>query len=315
MSKDAPKIKALAPWFGSKRTLAPKIVQELGPHSSYWEPFCGSMAILLSKPRARAENVNDLHGDLINLARVVQDGTLGPRFYRRARRILFHEEFLRDARDEMLALRDWDGELSVARALTFLVFSWMGRNGSAGLPVTERGGNVCVRWSSSGGEPGTRWLSVVESIPAWRRRLRGVTILKRDGFEVVAKIRDEPKVVIYVDPPYLAKSDAYRHDFKTCEPGSLLAGAQDDHARLAEALSRFERARVVVSYYEHPRLAELYPSSSWTKRDVPTRKYLANATGARRTNTEHVAPEVLLINGPSYAKADRPDAPLFGGEQ
>ena len=37
-------IKALAPWFGGKRTLAPRIVAELGPHRAYWEPFCGSLA-------------------------------------------------------------------------------------------------------------------------------------------------------------------------------------------------------------------------------------------------------------------------------
>ena len=38
------KIRALAPWFGGKRTLAPAIVQQLGKHTQYFEPFCGSMA-------------------------------------------------------------------------------------------------------------------------------------------------------------------------------------------------------------------------------------------------------------------------------
>lgn len=36
------KIKALAPWFGAKRNLAPVIVGLLGEHRIYWEPFCGS---------------------------------------------------------------------------------------------------------------------------------------------------------------------------------------------------------------------------------------------------------------------------------
>jgi site-specific DNA-cytosine methylase len=40
------KIKALAPWYGSKRTLADRIVKELGPHKFYVEPFCGSCAVL-----------------------------------------------------------------------------------------------------------------------------------------------------------------------------------------------------------------------------------------------------------------------------
>lgn len=37
------KISAIAPWFGSKRTLAPRIVEVLGEHRAYWEPFCGSL--------------------------------------------------------------------------------------------------------------------------------------------------------------------------------------------------------------------------------------------------------------------------------
>ncbi|KKK94504.1 hypothetical protein LCGC14_2682220 [marine sediment metagenome] len=47
---DGPKIKAIAPWFGGKRNLAPKIVDALGDHRVYWEPFCGSMAVLMAKP-------------------------------------------------------------------------------------------------------------------------------------------------------------------------------------------------------------------------------------------------------------------------
>jgi DNA adenine methylase len=60
-------ITALAPWFGSKRTMASDIVEALGPHSVYWEPFCGSMAVLLCKNACSVEVVNDLHDDVINL--------------------------------------------------------------------------------------------------------------------------------------------------------------------------------------------------------------------------------------------------------
>lgn len=37
MSDAAPMtIRSLAPWFGGKRTLAPRIVAELGTHTQYW---------------------------------------------------------------------------------------------------------------------------------------------------------------------------------------------------------------------------------------------------------------------------------------
>lgn len=64
------KIKAIAPWFGGKRNLAPDIVKALGKHTAYWEPFCGSMAVLLAKPESASETVCDLHEDVTNLARV-----------------------------------------------------------------------------------------------------------------------------------------------------------------------------------------------------------------------------------------------------
>lgn len=84
----APSISAIAPWFGGKRTLAPRIVAELGEHRCYWEPFCGSMAVMLAKPKCPMETVNDLHGDLINLARCIQHRAAGPTLYRRLRRTL-----------------------------------------------------------------------------------------------------------------------------------------------------------------------------------------------------------------------------------
>lgn len=45
------KIRAIAPWFGGKRTLAEEIVRELGKHTQYFEPFCGSAAVLFAKDR------------------------------------------------------------------------------------------------------------------------------------------------------------------------------------------------------------------------------------------------------------------------
>ena len=48
-----PKITAISPWYGSKRILAPRIVELLGDHKMYYEPFCGSMAVLLAKPAAK----------------------------------------------------------------------------------------------------------------------------------------------------------------------------------------------------------------------------------------------------------------------
>ena len=46
-------ITAIAPWFGGKRTLAPKIVQQLGKHTQYFEPFVVRWLCCLRRNRAR----------------------------------------------------------------------------------------------------------------------------------------------------------------------------------------------------------------------------------------------------------------------
>lgn len=68
---------------------------------------------------------------------------------------------------------------------------------------------------------------------------------------------------------------------------------------LANALHRFKRARIVVSYYEHPALAELY--QGWTKRRLKATKAMVNQ-GTRDKGGAVEAPEVLIINGPSYGE-------------
>jgi hypothetical protein len=43
------KIKAIVPWFGSKRSMGPTIAEELGRHRAYFSLGCGSMADLFAK--------------------------------------------------------------------------------------------------------------------------------------------------------------------------------------------------------------------------------------------------------------------------
>lgn len=296
------KIRAIVPWFGSKRVLAPRIVEALGPHRAYWEPFCGSMAVLLAKPVCSQETVNDLHGDLVNLGLVIQHPELGPQLYRRLRRTLVHEELHRCSKavcstpgiwtpfrtDPMrLEKRDLD------RAYWYFIASWLGRNGTIG--THNYNNNFCARYTVNGGIQGTRFASAVDSLPAWRRRMREVTILQKDGFELLGKIEDQAGVAIYCDPPYLREtrcpsggfnrtsgSATYIHDFES-----------EDHDRLAESLRRFRLARVVVSYYDHPRLAELYPG--WSKELIPVAKGMA--VQGKRGSKKVEALEVLLVNG------------------
>lgn len=276
------KISAILPYFGGKRTIAPAIVKEIGKHSVYWEPFCGSLAVLLEKRQVISETVNDLNGDVTNLAKVIaSDDWVALKD--RLDRTHFSQGLFRELRQRLA-----DGKCTdrIDRACCFFVESWMGRNGVAGTRASNTA--FCVRYTSNGGDPATRFGSAVESIESWHERLKGVVILEECGIGICGRIEDKPGTVIYADPPYLAKGAKYRVDF-----------SDDDHNRLAETLGRFSRTRVIVSYYDDQRLDALYPK--WTKRHIKATKAMVNQ-GMRDSSGVTKAPEVLLINGPSYSE-------------
>lgn len=290
------KIKALAPWFGGKRTLTPTIIQEIGSHKAYWEPLCGGISVILQKERCRLECINDLHGDITNLAMVIASPA-AEKLYERCVRTLYSEGVFEASKAAIAAgllncaiNPDHVDDENVARAFHYLVLSWMGRNGAAGTARINY--QFTMRYTGNGGDSATRWVNVTSSIPAWHDRLRGVIISRKDVFELLEKIDDAEGTAIYLDPPYLEEGDSYKHSFTT---GGGMFG--DDHQRMAELVKRLKRARVVISYYDHPRLHELY--DGWTFRDCAMNKalHVQNKRGAEKS----IAPEVLIINGPSYA--------------
>ncbi|MEO0476630.1 MAG: DNA adenine methylase [Planctomycetota bacterium] len=296
----AMKINAFVPWFGSKRTLAPVIVTELGKHRMYFEPFCGSMAVLFAKKPSPNETANDMHGHLINLARVLQDEQLRPELYEELQSTLYSTDLFNESRAFMNGVPHVETAAmpSFSAAYHYFIVSWMGRNGTAG---TERiNYQKATRWTPGGGSGPTRFRNAVSSIPAWAERLRNVDIQNIDGFELINKVSDEPGVVIYADPPYKHRGRGgarYEHEFDDGN-GGIFAGL-DDHARLASSLRRFENARVVVSYYDDAEIRELY--DRWTVVDHTRQKnlHVQNRRGAGECD----APEILLINGKSYGGA------------
>lgn len=316
------KIRALAPWFGGKRTLAPRIVAELGKHTQYFEPFCGSMAVLFAKEPSQKETVNDLHGDLVNLARCIKWPESAELLYSRligtvmaegllddARAVLDDEELLQTVAEEADEYPGAATPCMLERAYWYFIASWMGRNGTAGTARLDY--QIAVRWTKNGGSPTVRFRNAVESLPEWHRRLLNVVVMRRDAFRFIDRFEDIPETAIYCDPPYPAETrnnitadvsskggggGRYRHEFTHGATG-LFAG--DCHSRLAEILRNYKRARVVVSTYDCPRYRELY--EGWTFIDCKMLKLLHQQNGRGERAKE--APEVLIVNGPALGGA------------
>jgi DNA adenine methylase len=268
------KMTAIAPWAGCKRTLAARLHQVFGPHDAYWAPFCGGLGEYMTKPVSRIEVLNDLHGDVTNLMKVIADRKLGPMLYRRLRRVVFCQQIHREAQDRLEDETD-----PLERAYLYFIRAWMCWSGTAG---TTRGGRkMSIRYTNNGGHQANRFHSAVASIPAWRRRMRNATILNMDAFELIQNIEDVTGTLVYCDPPYIVNSLDYEHDFLPL-----------DHITLAQLLNRFRRTRVVVSYYRHPALADLYPG--WSVTEIEVTKAIALI--AKRESCRRKAVEVLLVN-------------------
>jgi DNA adenine methylase len=257
-------------------------VQLLGEHRVYWEPFCGSCAALLAKEPCVMETVNDLHGDLINLARVIQDKEMGFRLYDKLRRTLYAEDLFKEAKERWISQTEISNEPDIDRAYDYFIASWMGMNGVSG--TARYNCQFAIRWCSGGGQGGKRWISVLESMPAWHRRLQNVVIIRRDAFEVLDNIKDEKGTAIYCDPPYFDKSNKYIYDF-----------SEGDHKRLSQSLQRFKQSKVIVSYYDDTRLESFYPGFEKTFINKSCQS-LRNATRGPKKRPRKVQVEVLLTN-------------------
>lgn len=252
-------------YYGSKLTIADQIVALLPSHLHYVEPYAGSLAVLLAKPRSKMETVNDLDRDVMTFWRVLRDrpddlarvAALTP--HSRAE----HLEAYTDHPDELEQARRVWVRLTQGRAGTMRKTGWRHY-------VDPHGSSI----------PMAAYLEAYrERLYPAAARLMDVSLECLPGLEVIAKYGTHPDVLLYVDPPYLGSTRArnYRHEM----------GAESDHRELAEAL-RAARAAVVLSGYDSPLYRGLY--DGWHRHEI--------RTGTGQANGWRDRVEVLWSNRP-----------------
>lgn len=266
--------------FGSNRMLAPAVGRELAECDWVGIPFAGGMSEL-RYIEARTLNVNDRHGHLIALARVMASESMGPQLYRRLRRLAFHPLELRDAqqrcaesikRDESpdglcpLGLLDW--------AADYFVVAWMGRHGGA-LTDAEFKAGISTRWNANGGDSNKHYRSAIDGLRVWRKLLQRANFTNLDWRNFLARCKDAPNHGIYCDPPWPDDGAKYVHKF-----------TEADQRELATALGKFKQATIVVRFGDHPLIRELYPEPEWQWRELDG-----------RTQTNAAKAEVLIVKG------------------
>lgn len=190
-----PSAKPLVPWVGGKRRLAKHILPLFPPHQCYVEPFAGAAALFFMKEPTKAEVLNDINGDLINLYRVVQHHL---------------EEFIKQFKWALVSRQIWDWlELTNVETLTDIQraarFFYMQKMAFGGKVDGRSFGTATV----SG--PKLNLLRIEEELSQAHLRLARVTIEHLPWHECVKRY-DRPHTLFYCDPPYWG-TEGYGVDF------------------------------------------------------------------------------------------------------
>lgn len=267
------KTTALAPWFGSNRTLAHHVGAMLAGCEWVGVGFAGGMSEL-KHITARTVVVNDLHRHVINLAYTV--GQAGAELAAYLDALPFHPDTLVRAQErcELIEAGERVGpEQTFEWAAAYFVSAWMSRNGTAGTDREFKAG-LSIRWDAGGGDSATRVRAAIDGLAEWQGVMRRCTFTILDVFAFLDQFKDRPKHGLYLDPPFPGPGDKYRHKF-----------TEANQRELARRLAAVERGRVVVRFYRHPLIEELYPAELW--------EWLDLAGGKTQTNA--AAPEVLIV--------------------
>lgn len=280
------------PYYGAKGRLAPWIASLFPEHRLYFEPFCGSAAVLFAKEPSLHEVINDRSDAVTTFFRVVRDA---PDELQRALALTPYSRTEYRAAD-----LDEAGLSDLERARRFFVRTTQSFNGGGTGPTHRCSWSNGIR--TTGGSRTTTILSTVDALIAFAERLRPVIIENR-SYEHLLGLYDGPRAVFYVDPPYLGSTRSsldpqkrrtrdYLHDL-TSEEG---------HRELAELLHGCE-ATVFLSGYRSPLYDELY--RNWSTASIEVHR----PSGNRRGHSASKAEEVVWCNR-DIAAAD--ELTLFG---
>lgn len=234
-------------YHGAKWRLAPWILSHFPGHDRYVEPYGGSAAVLLRKPRSGGEVYNDLDDQVVNVFRVLQDPALAEQLRRRLVLTPYSRSEFKRAYEPATDAVDAAAKMVIRATMGF---------GSAGMTRRHVTG-FRSRATARHAMPAAEWATWPDCVPAFVQRLRGVVIENRPALEILAQ-HDSLETLFYVDPPYVAATRCprtqangryqqfYRHDL-----------VDADHEQLAERLHAL-RGLVLLSGYPSPLYVKLY---------------------------------------------------------
>lgn len=220
--------KPILPWMGGKRRLAKQILPLFQEHTAYVEPFCGGAAVFFMKAPSPVEVINDIHGELVNLYRVVKHHP---------------DELVKQfrwglvSREEYLTQREIDPRhlTDIQRAARFFYLQKLAFGGKVVGPTFGTSAMV---------PPRLNLLRIEEDLSAAHLRLARTVIEHLDWAECIKRY-DRPGTLFYLDPPYWGTA-GYGNDF-----------GLEQYQRMGD-LARQARGQVVISVNDIPEMREVF---------------------------------------------------------
>lgn len=218
------KTKTLFPWPGGKTRLLQHLLPLLSdnPHHTYVEAFAGGAALLFSREPAKAEVINDTHGELVRLYRVVANHL--DEFIRQFRWSLTSREMFRWAQ-----LQHVDTLTDIQRAARFF---YLQRHAFGGKVAGQTFG------AAARGAKTINLLRLEEDLSEAHLRLHRVVVEQLPWAACLAKY-DTPETLFFLDPPYW-QTEGYGAAFPL-----------EEYDRLAEALAGLQ-GRAILTINDHP---------------------------------------------------------------
>lgn len=177
---------SLVPWTGGKFRVVDTLYHLFPKHTSYYEPFFGSGAVLINKKRCQHETVSEYSRDLYMLHKVLSNPEKSRELRKRLRHQELNEEaFLKAKRILNEGKAQDDIEWAMCKYLR-IVLSYNGM-GEFYQPYLGR-----------------YFTSMIEQkFPAVTERYQGVDIRCQDGVELIREAKDKENAFVFADPPYL----------------------------------------------------------------------------------------------------------------
>jgi DNA adenine methylase len=233
---------------GGKFYMAKKIVEMMPPrcknpnapspddtgYLTYLEPYFGGGSVLFANdPEGISEIVNDIDKQLTNFWKVLQNKEHFETFLRLCEATPFSELQYQDA-------QYYNAETDNLSTLAWKFFI-RNRQSRQGLGTcfatlsknrTRRGMN----------EQAASWLSAIEGLEEFHKRLQRVVILTNEATWVIRQ-HDSPRTFFYCDPPYMHET---RHGGRGGEYKYEMR--DDQHQQLLETLSKIKGRFILSSY-------------------------------------------------------------------